>query len=315
MRSDKPYFFSNTGEFLFDICRLLGYKYSSNRYYRGNKIMENLQSQCRVYVCVEEANNHDLDSLGHAFILGMKLKTSDQRVLNNIDAYGPALLDSIERDEKGNLKIWTYSLYPEFSPQGSVTINDNRDMRRAERILFGRDGVPHSFDGFVCKIIDTNLFDRMLVTTPSYMCEVERALRSCEYNLVLANCIKFAADQFALITKIRFQTATKLGIEFLGLTVDGYLPETLLREVKTFKNDRKFNPEAARISRLDVRDISSQQMFDMITGDDAKWAAYEADSISEPNKPETPIQVNSNQDLGDPFADQWAALDAEIAKR
>jgi hypothetical protein len=284
--------------------------------------MENLQSQARVYVCVEEANNHDFDSLGqpivslgHAFILGMKLKTSDQRMLDNIDAYGPALKDAIERDEKGNLKIWTYSLYPEFSPQGSVTINDNRDMRRAERILFGRDGVPHSFDGFVCKIIDTNLFDRMLVTTPSYMCEVERALRSCEYNLVLANCIKFAADQFALITKIRFQTATKLGIEFLGLTVDGYLPETLLREVKTFKNDRKFNPEAARISRLDVRDISSQQMFDMITGDDAKWAAYEADSISEPNKPETPIQVNSNQDLGDPFADQWAALDAEIAKR
>jgi hypothetical protein len=284
--------------------------------------MENLQSQARVYVCVEEANNHDFDSLGqpivslgHAFILGMKLKTSDQRMLDNIDAYGPALKDAIERDEKGNLKIWTYSLYPEFSPQGSVTINDNRDMRRAERILFGRDGVPHSFDGFVGKIIDTNLFDRMLITTPSYMCEVERALRSCEYNLVLANCIKFAADQFALITDIRFQTATKLGIEFLGLTVDGYLPETLLREVKAFKNDRKFNPEAARISRLDFRNVSSQQMFDMIDENEAKWAVLEGDSIPEPDKPETTNQGYSYQYDGDPLADKWAALDAELKKR
>jgi hypothetical protein len=277
--------------------------------------MENLQSQNRVYVCVEEANNHDLDSLGHAFILGMKLKTSDQRVLNNIDAYGPALKDSIERDEKGKLKIWTYSLYPEFSPQGSVTINDARDMRRAERILFGRDGSPHSFDGFVGKKIDRDRFDRMLVTTPSYMCEVERDLRSCEYNIILANCIKFAADQFALIADIRFQTATKLGIEFLGMTVDGYLPETLLREVQAFKDDRKSNPEAARISRLDFRNVSSQQMFDMITGDDAKWAAYEADSIPEPDKPETPIQVDNDQEFRDPYADQWAALDAELAQR
>jgi hypothetical protein len=276
--------------------------------------METFQSQARVYVCVEEANSYDIESLGHAFILGMKLKTSDQRILDNIDAYGPALKDAIEKDEKGKLKIWTYSLYPEFSQQGSVTINDIRDMRRAERILFGRDGAPHDFDGFVGKITDTNLFDRQLVTTSSYMCEVERALRSCEYNLILANCIKFAADQYALITGIRFQPVTKLGLDFLGLTIDGYLPETLLREVKAFKVDRKFNPEAARISKLDFSNITSQQMFDLMDSDTAKWAALEGASIPEIDNPETPSQVCNYQYDADPLADKWAALDAELKK-
>jgi hypothetical protein len=241
----------------------------------------NTVEQNRIYLCIEEGNAHDFNSFGHAFIMGITLNTNKTHILNNQDAFGPELKNCIGFQVNGKRKIWTYSLYPDFADQGSVTINDEKDFRRAERILFGRDGVQHSFDGFVCEVVSHNLFSQTLITTPSRMCDVERALRNCNYNLILANCIKFASEQFAIVTGVFLNSKSKIKIFDFDLGPDAYLPETLLRQVKDYKSDRRFNPEAAKIARLDVANLSASEMMDLLNPD--------------------------------PQANAWAALDAEIA--
>ncbi len=242
------------------------------------RLQQETQEQHRIYICVEKENSHpEHASVGHAFLLGLVLNTNNQSVLSNIDRFHPELKSSIGIDQNGKSKVWTYSLYPE-----NFMINHEKDRKRAKRILLGdHHSTLFDFDTFLGVVVKKDLFEKKMISTPGNMCQVERDLRACDYNLLLANCCKFAAEQFTSISQIQLRPDTTIGLSEFGLEAKLYLPATLFHDINRFKNEKALSGEdAAKAQRLTREYLNSEQFmtdFDMRGENDllAKFAELE----------------------------------------